>query len=76
MAVVRTISVKLNDGIRERLKRLANAKERTVHWIMREAIEKYLEREEQREALWQEALASQQECQKTGLHVAGDEVDA
>lgn len=43
---------------------------------MREAITQYVEREEKRQSLHQEALAAWQEVQDTGLHVTGDEVTA
>jgi predicted transcriptional regulator len=37
-------SIKLRDGMRERLKTVAGKKNRTPNWVMREAIEKYLTR--------------------------------
>ena len=43
---------------------------------MREAIEQYLEREEQRERLRQETLAAWQAYEITGLHVTAEEADA
>ena len=44
-----TIGVKLDETIRERLRNLAEAKNRTPHWVVKEAISEYLTREEQRE---------------------------
>ncbi len=41
-----TVGVKLDDETRERLKRLGEAKDRSAHWLMKEAIERYLEDEE------------------------------
>jgi predicted transcriptional regulator len=43
---------------------------------MREAIEQYVEREEKREQLRQDALAAWNHYVATGLHVTGDEADA
>ena len=43
---------------------------------MREAIEQYVEREEQREQLRQNALAAWVEYQATGQHVTAAEADA
>ncbi len=70
------ISVKLDSGLRDRLKNLANVRQRPAHWLMREAISQYIEREEKREALRQATFAAWQEYQDTGLHLTGDEVDA
>lgn len=43
---------------------------------MREAVEQYLEREEKREQLRQDALAAWAEYQTTGLHVTAEEADS
>lgn len=40
-----TIGVKLDEEIRDRLKSLGTARQRSTHWLMREAIREYLERE-------------------------------
>ena len=45
-----TTSVKLDDALKARLQRLAKDRRRTAHWLMREAIEQYVEREEKAEA--------------------------
>ena len=72
----RPISVKLEDELRKRIKGIADARKRTTHWLMREAIQQYVEREEKREAFRQAALQAWQDYQTTGLHVTGDEADA
>lgn len=68
-----TTSIKLDDETRARLKRLAEARGRSPHWAMREAIDQYLTREEARERFKAEALASWAEYRETGLHVTGEE---
>jgi predicted transcriptional regulator len=68
--------VKLDAAVRDRLQRLAASRRRSSHWLMREAIEQYLEREERREQLRQDALAAWAEYQATGLHVTAAEADA
>lgn len=75
-AAARPIAVKLDQGIRDRIKHLAESKHRTTHWMMREAIQQYVEREEKREAFRQDAIKAWEEYQETGLHVTGDEVIA
>jgi len=69
-------SVKIDDQLKSRVQHLANLRRRSAHWIMREAIEQYVEREEARESFKQEALASWAEYQETGQHLTGDEVRA
>ena len=45
-----TVGVKIDPLMKQRLQRLAKARHRTPHWVMREAIEQYVNREEKREA--------------------------
>jgi predicted transcriptional regulator len=44
-----TQGIKLDDNTRRRIKILADKKQRSSHWLMKAAIEDYLEREEQYE---------------------------
>ena len=69
-------SIKLDDELKSRVQNLAGVRRRSAHWIMREAIEQYVEREEKRESFKQEALAAWAEYQETGLHLTGEEVRA
>jgi predicted transcriptional regulator len=71
----RTVSVKLGDELRDRIRHLADARQRTTHWVMREAIEQYVEREEKREAFRQATLQAWEEFQMTGLHATLEETD-
>jgi predicted transcriptional regulator len=43
---------------------------------MREAVEQFVEREEKREQLRQDALAAWSDYQTTGLHLTAKEADA
>ena len=70
----KTVSVKLDQETRARIDQLAKTHRRTAHWVMREAIQQYLEREEKRESFRQDAMNAWEEYQETGLHVTGDEV--
>ncbi len=58
MATRSTTSLKLDSAIKERVHRLAAARRRSPHWVMREAVEQYVEREEKREQLRQDARAA------------------
>ena len=75
-ATVRPVAVKINPGIKDRLKRLAEARQRTPHWLMREAIEQYVAREEKREASRQDGIKAWEAYQRTGRHATADEADA
>ena len=69
-------SIKLDDALKGRVQNLAEARRRSSHWIMREAIAQYVEREEKREAFKQEAIRAWEQYQQTGLHVTLEEADA
>jgi predicted transcriptional regulator len=73
---IRPVSLKLDQAEHERLKTLAEARHRKPHFLMKEAIRQYLDREEARESFKREALASWQEYKETGQHLTGDEVSA
>lgn len=68
-------SIKLDEALKGRIQHLAETRRRTSHWIMREAIAQYVDREEKREALRQDTLKAWDEFQATGLHATADEVD-
>lgn len=76
MASQSTTSLKLDTETKVRLQKLAEVRRRTPHWLMREAIAQYVDREEKREQFKQDALAAWAEYQATGLHVTHAEVDA
>ena len=73
--VIRPVAIKINDDIKARVKRLADARQRTPHWLMREAITQYVDREEKREAFRQDTLKSWEAFRANGLHVTADEAD-
>jgi predicted transcriptional regulator len=76
-AVIRPVAIKIDEDTRNRVKRLADARQRTPHWLMREAIQQYVEREEQREALRQDTLKAWESYRANGgLHITAEEADA
>lgn len=68
-------SIKLDEKTRERLEQLARRRDRTPHWVMKDALLQYLDREESRDELDTELLRRWEDYQTTGLHLTGDEVD-
>lgn len=69
-------SIKLDDELKNRVQRLAGLRDRSAHWIMREAITQYVDREEKREAFKQDAKRAWDDYRATGLHVTHEEADA
>jgi predicted transcriptional regulator len=76
MVTSSTTSLKLDSELKVRVQRLAAARRRSPHWLMREAVEQYVGREEKREQLRQDALAAWNDYQTTGLHATAEEADA
>ncbi len=69
-------SVTLNQDLKNRIQHLADARHGSAHWIMREAIRSYVEREEKREAFKQDALHAWEAYQENGLHLTLEEADS
>ena len=76
MPATHPIAVKLDPEVRERVQALAKARDRSTHWLLREAIAQYVEREEKRESFRQDGLRAWAEYQATGQHVTEGEADA
>jgi predicted transcriptional regulator len=70
------VSLKLDAALKARLDAVAAFRDRTPHWVMHEAIESYVEREERQAALRQEAQAIHEHYAQTGLHVSEARADA
>jgi predicted transcriptional regulator len=73
---VRPVAIKIDADTKERVKRLADARNRTPHWLMREAIREYVDREEKREAFRQSAIRAWDDYWAHGAHVTQAEADA
>ena len=71
-----TMGVKLDDETRDRLKALAEARRRSAHWLMKEAISQYLEREEEIEQRNREADEAWEEYRRTGQFVSHEAISA
>lgn len=68
-------SVKLDENLKGRIQHLAEVRHRSSHWIMREAIREYVEREEKRESFKQDALRAWESYQENGQHLTLEEAD-
>ena len=75
MNMTTTQAVKLQDTTVQRLKVLGRQRERSPHWLMRKAIEEFLEREEQTMAELQEDERRWDDVVNKDRFVAHDRVE-
>jgi predicted transcriptional regulator len=75
MASQSTTSIKLDSGMKTRLQNIASDQKRSAHWVMQEAIELYVVREEKASALRREAVKAWEDYQESGLHLTLEEAD-
>jgi len=76
MSAARPVVVKLDPSIHARMQKLARAQDRSTHYLMREAIAQYVEREERRETFRQDALRAWERYQLAGQHATQAEADS
>lgn len=69
------MAVKIDLEMKARIQRLGDAHHRSIHWLMKEAIRQFVEREEQQEALRKAGIQAWEAYQDTGLHVTQEEAD-
>lgn len=70
------MAVKMEPGLKRRLQVLGDAKRRTPHWLMCEAIRLYVEREEQAQRANAETRERLDRHDATGAYVADEDVEA
>lgn len=68
------LSIKLAEQEKERLKALGKARQRSPHWLAKQAIAEYLDREEAVERFRQESVAAWDNYQRDGQVVAHENV--
>lgn len=71
-----TVTIKFDSSDRDRITSLAAMKKRTPHYLMKEAILEYVQREEARQNFIKVADASFEHYKETGLHITLDEFSA
>lgn len=71
-----TQGIKLDEDTQTRLKALGAKRDRSPHWLMKAAIETYLEREEQYEREKAEDMQRYEHYLLTGTAVDGDAAEA
>jgi predicted transcriptional regulator len=68
-------AVKLDEETYNRLKVLGEARRRSPHWLMKEAIQQFIEREEEAEHIRQDTLERWARFEATGETVSHEAVD-
>lgn len=69
-----TLGIKLDEETRQRLKALGELRDRSPHWLMKAAIESYLEREERYEREKREDMERWENYQFTGKAIPQERV--
>jgi len=67
--------IKLDENTKARLKALAEKRNRSPHWLMKSAIESYLEREENYEREKAEDMTRWEQYITTGKAISGEKVE-
>ena len=68
-----TIGVKLDEETRDRLKKLGKTRQRSTHWLMKDAIARYLKTEERYEQEKAEDMVRWQRYLDTGHAIPHEE---
>jgi predicted transcriptional regulator len=69
-----TVGVKLEPELRKRLKDLGKQRSRSTHWLMKEAIRRFLEDEEAAERAKMETFERWSRFEATGKYVENEDV--
>jgi len=56
MAIMRNISVRIDDATRDKLDQLASNRDRSGNWVVQEALAQYIHQQDEREEMIQEGL--------------------
>lgn len=69
-----TMGIKLDEGMKVRLKALGEVRDRSAHWLAKKAINEFLEREEAYEREKREDMAEWEGYLQTGEAIPGEKV--
>jgi predicted transcriptional regulator len=69
-------AVKLDENTYDRLKALGETRQRSPHWLMKEAINQFLDREEEAEHIRRETLERWSKFEATGEAVSHEVITA
>lgn len=72
---IQPTAIKIDQTTKDRMKRLSEARNRSTHWLILEAVRQYVDREEKREDFRQSAIKAWEAYQLTGEHLTLEEAD-
>lgn len=70
------ISIKLETGQKDLLAKMAKEQERSVHYLLRQAVKEFIDREQAKADFYETAKNAGEHYRKTGLHTTHDEMKA
>jgi predicted transcriptional regulator len=73
--VASPMSLRVDQETRKRLKQIAERQKRSEHALATEAIQLFIQKEEEEHQLNQSCMDAYEHYQETGLHVTAEEVD-
>ena len=76
VAAAKPVAIKIDEDTIVRVKRLADARQRTPHWLMLEDTTQFGDRVGKREAFRQDSLQAWKAFRASGQHVTADQADA
>lgn len=68
------VSVKLEPTEKTALAKIAEGKKRSVHFVMRQAVSEYIDREQKRLEFYENGRKALEHYKATGLHVTHEEM--
>jgi predicted transcriptional regulator len=68
-------SIKLVNGLKDRLRAIAESRQRSVNGLMNDVLLEFADRAERRATFLREAQEAHREYRETGLHVTREEMD-
>ncbi len=70
------LSIKLEADQKDLLTQIAKEKDRSVHYLLLQAVKEYIEREQARMSFYEDGRKAVEHFNQTGLHVTQDEMRA
>ncbi len=69
-----TVAIRVEKDIHERFKILGQKRDRSPHYLMKAAVERYLQEEEREQAEYELLESRWANYERTGVAIAGDDV--
>lgn len=73
---VTPLSIRIDEGKKNQLAWIAQKQDRSVHYVLLQAVSEYISKETKRIEFYEAAMQASQHYAETGLHTTQDEVEA